>query len=410
MSRLILLFFCFPFLVSAQDMITITGKVFDATSKNPLAFATIGVKGRPEQTATNEYGDFSFSLPSSYRNDSLAVNYIGYKFFVKRIADLEQGERIYLKEAYVLLDEVVITHKRLNLRHVDGKFRIIRGNLYAMETEVTNESYNLFLDYLEEHNKTALSKKCDYDLSYYSESEKEFYKRYSGELQPKSGKKDTININYSRYPAVNVSYEAAVAYCEWLTDQYNSNPSNSKRKYKKVKFRLPTLQEWQIAALGYPKFQSWNLLENQVEVIIPKQDSVIELSKKGKRITVPVDNKEILYPWFQAYNYRKKATNHYHCFLGNFKVAPSSIYKSCKSYYYAYDGWIRMSICGAYFPNDMGLYDVVGNVAEMIDEEGKACGGSWDDTPAESTIHSIKNYKHAGASIGFRVFMEVIER
>ena len=47
-----------------------------------------------------------------------------------------------------------------------------------------------------------------------------------------------------------------------------------------------------------------------------------------------------------------------------------------------------------------------GNVAEMIDEKGKACGGSWNDPPSESTIHSIKNYRHSDASIGFRVFMD----
>ena len=67
-----------------------------------------------------------------------------------------------------------------------------------------------------------------------------------------------------------------------------------------------------------------------------------------------------------------------------------------------------MSITASYFPNDMGLYDVVGNVAEMVDEKGKACGGSWDDLPEESTIHSVKSYAKVDDTIGFRVFMEVI--
>ncbi len=57
----------------------------------------------------------------------------------------------------------------------------------------------------------------------------------------------------------------------------------------------------------------------------------------------------------------------------------------------------------------MGLYDVIGNVSEMIDEEGKAMGGSWDHVKEESTITSINNYQGADARVGFRVFMEVIE-
>ena len=63
----------------------------------------------------------------------------------------------------------------------------------------------------------------------------------------------------------------------------------------------------------------------------------------------------------------------------------------------------------SYFPNDIGLYDVVGNVAEMVDEKGKACGGSWNDIPEASTIRSVKIYRKPNDTIGFRVFMEVIE-
>ena len=57
----------------------------------------------------------------------------------------------------------------------------------------------------------------------------------------------------------------------------------------------------------------------------------------------------------------------------------------------------------------MGLYDAVGNVAEMIDEKGKACGGSWNDPSEKSTIHSVKEFNGADETVGFRVFMEVIE-
>ncbi|MEJ1238819.1 hypothetical protein WBG78_11850 [Chryseolinea sp. T2] len=45
----------------------------------------------------------------------------------------------------------------------------------------------------------------------------------------------------------------------------------------------------------------------------------------------------------------------------------------------------------------------------MIDKSGVACGGSWNDVPEESTIRSVKHYNRPDASVGFRVFMDVVE-
>ena len=63
----------------------------------------------------------------------------------------------------------------------------------------------------------------------------------------------------------------------------------------------------------------------------------------------------------------------------------------------------------SYFANDMGLYDIVGNVAEMVQEKGKAAGGSWAHLPEASTITSVSHYQKADAKVGFRIFMEVIK-
>jgi formylglycine-generating enzyme required for sulfatase activity len=355
----------------AQTHMIITGNVFDARTKEPLPFATIGVRGKVEQTISRADGSFRLLAPTEYQNDTLTVSYLGYISFQKKIPMLQSVENIYLHEAYTLLEEVIITHVKLNLRDIDSDLRSIWGNFYAMETEVTIGQYNLFLASLEEQNKLALRKKCEYDLSGYDKATQRFFQRYVTQFHERGKLKDSVKVlhigphEWGDYPAVNVTHEGALAYCNWLTEQYNTFPG--KKKFKKVKFRLPTLQEWQIAALGYDKFQTWILEENVVEIIIAK-DSISMQPRKGERKKIRV-GKDILYPWYGAYNYRRSPWNHMGCFLGNFKI--DHVEKPCPAKNPAYDGWNMMGRTASYFPNNIGLYDVVGNVAEMIDEKGK---------------------------------------
>jgi formylglycine-generating enzyme required for sulfatase activity len=386
-------------ITNAQSPVAIQGRVLDAKTKAPLSRATIKVKAQSIEVISNSDGGFEFHTSS--KHDTLEVSHIGYKTFKKRIASMNNNEDVLMEDYSLQLRTITVTSRKFNLREVDKSLRPIKGNLYAYETETTNGLYNLFLNFLEESSQTELFRLCNFDLTAYDENTREFYKAYAMPYKPPLNKKDALTKDYTAYPAINISHKAAILFCQWFTEQYNS--SAGKKKFTKVLFRLPTLQEWQIAALGYPKFQSWNLEENTVAVVIPS-DTVSE-SRKGTKTTIPV-NKEILYPWWPAYNYRKKAQNHLNCFLGNFKIMENS--KPCANQIPGYDGWTKMSITASYFPNDMGLYDVVGNVAEMIDEKGKACGGSWDELPEESTIHSVRSYAKADDTIGFRVFMEVI--
>jgi formylglycine-generating enzyme required for sulfatase activity len=403
---LLLLLSCTAF---AQTHTSVTGHVFDARTKDPLPFATIGVKGRAAQTTSKADGSFELQVTDSYRGDTLVVFFLGYTPFQKKISVLPLEENIYLEESYTLLDEVVVTRTQLNIREVDKDLRPIRGNLYAMNTEVTNLQYNMFLSSLEEQGQMSLRKQSDFDLSKYNKATQAFFRKYGTQYSERKKHKDSVAgadigpHGWNDYPVVNVSHESAERYCQWLTEQYNIYAG--RKKFKKVKFRLPTLQEWQIAALGYPKFQTWNLEENMVEVIIPK-DSLNMMPKSGVRKTIRV-GKDILYPWYGSYYYRRSPQNHRGCFLGNFKV--EFMEQPCYANLPAYDGWTMMARTATYFPNNIGLYDVAGNVAEMIDDKGKACGGSWDDLPLESTIHSVKAYSHPDATIGFRVFMEVVE-
>lgn len=289
----------------------------------------------------------------------------------------------------------------INVKSWEGTFRPVSENVYANEYEVTNAQYNRFLNYLTVNGLNDLLQKYQFDFSEYTEPALSLMRNYAADQIPTKK-----NRFFTQYPAVNISFEAANAYCAWLTEQYNRS---SDKKFKKVVFRLPSMDEWQIAAASIKNPTSWKLDDQVVEVKVTPPGE--EFGKNFELKKVKLDDPEIKFPWFRHFNFRNTPINNKGCYLGNYKVPDHSGCPGAKKLgMIAGDAFLTMSPTGVYFPNDIGLYDVSGNVAEMINEKGKACGGSWNHTPEESTIRSINQYSKPDAAVGFRVFMEVIER
>lgn len=167
----------------------------------------------------------------------------------------------------------------------------------------------------------------------------------------------------AKMPIQNISYEAATKYCEWLTTVYNQS-NYKKKKFQKVVFRLPTEVEWELAAHG---------------------------------------GQQLSYPW--GGNYIRNAKG---CYLSNSNVADAEPCEDCEPNT-SNDGGFFTVPADSYFPNSFGLYNISGNVAEMIAIKGLAKGGSWQDEPEDCTIISKQNYTSASPKIGVRIFMEVVE-
>lgn len=113
---------------------------------------------------------------------------------------------------------------------------------------------------------------------------------------------------YGEYPVVGVSWEQAVAFCDWRTRLYGSVPNRQQIH----DYRLPTESEWEYAARG------------------------------GRNVA--------LYPWGGNYIRTKKG-----CFLANFKPLRGN---------YTVDGSLLTARVATYAPNDFGLFDMAGNVSE----------------------------------------------
>lgn len=256
-------------------------------------------------------------------------------------------------------------------RDIDKGFVKIKDNLYAQDTEVTNERYEAFL--------MDLLKNKEYEKLEQAKMEKVNWR----ELLPENFKNiPDVELfghghpDYPRMPAYNISYEAAQIYCQWITQVYNQS-TDRKKRFNKVLFRLPTEAEWNYAAHGghnapYP--YGGYYVTNAKGCFLFNGDALNVKNSAGVF-------KEGIEPCKDC------PVN-----LGDFK-----------------DGGFFQVIADAYFPNDYGLYNMSGNLAEMIDVKGEAMGGSWADPVENCKVTSKKSYDGTDPSVGFRVFMEVKE-
>lgn len=89
----------------AQQKETIRGVVVDSKTGEPIAGATIQIKGTSEGTVTNADGDFQLSCT---RGNVLLVSYIGYDSKEVRVTNLKIYS-IEINESAELLEEVVVT-------------------------------------------------------------------------------------------------------------------------------------------------------------------------------------------------------------------------------------------------------------------------------------------------------------
>ena len=99
----------FACLAQAQS-ITVSGRILDKETNEPLVFASIGVRGKPIGTVSNSIGEFDFHVPSNFRNEILIISMLGYENLETPIRNLANRDTVIfrLNKAVQMLDEVII--------------------------------------------------------------------------------------------------------------------------------------------------------------------------------------------------------------------------------------------------------------------------------------------------------------
>ena len=96
--------------ITAAQKVTVSGKVVDKETREPLPFASVGILGKSIGTVTNLQGEFDFHLNSVFKDNIFAINMLGYKTFEAPVWSLLTDSLIIqLEKSTVVLDEVVVS-------------------------------------------------------------------------------------------------------------------------------------------------------------------------------------------------------------------------------------------------------------------------------------------------------------
>jgi formylglycine-generating enzyme required for sulfatase activity len=208
------------------------------------------------------------------------------------------------------------------------------------------------------------------------------------------------------YPVVGISYQQAIDYCNWRSTTVNEMLKKSKKKNLRlyeVTYSLPTEKEWELAAAGkldptlFPYgFESYFDKPNLKEI-----DFYIKQLSDSSRSFL-----ESFTSYFNDYkrNGKEAIFNVVHTFPTGQQygfLEPVAIYNIYK------EKDLKLKHVT---PNEIGVADMIGNVAELISEKGVAKGGSWAHELQSCQIKKRQNYIKPEAWLGFRCVCRVTRR
>jgi len=249
----------------------------------------------------------------------------------------------------------------------DSSMTVSLMSFYCSITEVSNAQYREFLSHVEDPNKLKIAQidtaRWRTEFSY-GEPLVELYHMHPA---------------YDEYPVVNVPYEGAIMYCDWLEKKLNYNNQTS----YVYRVNLPTRNEWVAAAKGglelspYP----WGgpYLKNLEGCTLANFDFI---GSESIRYNDSTEQYEVM-PVIGGSNIKTKG-----CDWASDMTAPVE----------------------SYFPNDFNLYNMSGNVAEMVLEEGMACGGGWRSPGFDIRCVSTMRYVKPQPDVGFRPVIKLEKR
>lgn len=244
--------------LSAQsNIITISGKIFDALSGEPIPYANVYLPSASIGTVTNLNGEFVFKIPERLEADSVQVSYVGYKTAVFPLAG-STFKTIALQPASVVLKEVTV--------HAESALGLFKEALQKIPENYDTSAVHLTAFYSENYWLG------DFELAF-NESVLEIYKVFNFTKD----KNDGIRIIKGRKKQVDFGKDAQFLY--WISNI--SNTARSTLREDLVKYNQAKLTPFNPKNFRYYEYEYRETILDQGRNIIVIDIYPRKKSRKG---------------------------------------------------------------------------------------------------------------------------------
>ena len=228
------------------------------------------------------------------------------------------------------------------------------GGYFMMASEVSNLHYREFLAYVKRNGQRETYEAASIDSTSWVTH---------GTLNEPFAEHYHLHPAYEDYPVVNISHEAAELYCEWLQMMLNRNFGDAYA----FEVRLPTREEWVRASrpthIKAP--YSWGgyyLRNTRGEMLCNFNPIGAEMVSRNTK-------------------------------SGQLVVVDTASFPSSAA---------MLSPVRSFSASDHGIYNLNGNVAEMVANPDIAVGGSWNSPGFDVRCESIMPFEGPCPLVGFR--------
>ena len=255
----------------------------------------------------------------SVQNSSESIDNKEIKRFLSKMNYIPKGiSTMHLRNNYNL------SSKDSTLLYPEFAVRKEIESFLISQTEVTNIEYREFYEAKAEDLGQLKAKELYYPDTLAWQKDKLYYAYNEPQIRLYN-----YQFEYYDYPVYGVSWDQAIAFCEYKTKEFNYFFGDSQIE---IEFRLPSEDEWERAAQG--RFNK-------------------------EKIKDSVDRR--VYPW-DGISFKDE-----NGYLANIGMIRDENNMPLNSYHT--DGYLYTGLVGSFPPNSFGLFDMAGNVAEWVFDE-----------------------------------------